>query len=75
MIKKNISVKMKSRRKRKIDKKSDELIITEQFHRIQRKYNNLISDVVKEIDLIKKWIGRETVIRRNAIKLRFTQNS
>ncbi len=69
MIKKRTKTKLKTPTK----KKTEEEIISEQFHRIQKKYANLISDVVKEIDLIKNWIGGQAISRRNAIKWKTTK--
>lgn len=66
MIKKKTIAKSKSNGK----KKTEEEIISEQFHRIQRKYSNLITDVVKEIDLIKSWIAGQASSRKRMLKFK-----
>jgi hypothetical protein len=51
--------------------KSREEAIVRQFHRIQRGYSILMSEVAKEFDLVKGWIEKEALIRRDELKARF----
>src|SRR5438445_10478610 len=42
--------------------------IERQFHRIQRGYSLLMTEVVKEFDLVKLWLEREANARRDELK-------
>jgi hypothetical protein len=46
--------------------------IVRQFHRIQRGYSILMSEVVKEYDLIKDWIEKEASVRTEEWKHKIT---
>lgn len=48
--------------------KGSEDAIVRQFHRIQRGYSILMSEVVKEYDLIKDWIEKEASHRTEELK-------
>jgi Mlc titration factor MtfA (ptsG expression regulator) len=43
-----------------------------QFHKIQKGYNLLMSEISKELDLVKRWFEKESRTRRNEIKHKFT---
>lgn len=51
---------------------SREEAIVRQFHRIQRGYSILMSEVYKEFNLVKGWIEKEAHDRREELKERFS---
>jgi hypothetical protein len=46
--------------------------IIRQFHQIQKGYTRLLSDVAKELDLVKDWIGSQAITKRNDLKARLS---
>ncbi|MDD4972998.1 MAG: hypothetical protein PHY93_01535 [Bacteriovorax sp.] len=46
--------------------------IIRQFHQIQKGYTRLLTDVAKELDLVKGWIGSQAVTKRNDLKARLS---
>ena len=44
--------------------------IVRQFHQIQKGYARLMTDVAKELDLVKVWIGSQAMTKGNEIKAR-----
>ena len=51
--------------------KGREAAIIRQFHQIQKGYTKLMNDVVKEVDLVKGWIGTQAETKKNELKNRF----
>ena len=47
---------------------SSEEAIVRQFHRIQKDYNNLMSDLAKELELVKNWIGSQAMSKQKDFK-------
>lgn len=52
--------------------KGTEAAIIRQFNLIQKDYSKLMNDVMKELDLLKGWIGTQAVSRSNALKTRLS---
>ncbi|MBC7538721.1 MAG: hypothetical protein H7281_07870 [Bacteriovorax sp.] len=46
--------------------------IIRQFHQIQKGYTRLLTDVAKELNLVKGWIGSQAVTKRNDLKARLS---
>lgn len=46
--------------------------IIRQFHQIQKGYTRLMTDVAKELDLVRRWIGSQAMMKRNDLKARLT---
>ena len=44
--------------------------IVRKFHQIQKGYTRLMSDVAKELDLVKDWISSQAMTKREDIKTR-----
>ena len=49
-----------------------EAAIIRQFHQIQKGYTRLLTDVAKELDLVKGWIGSQAITKRNDLKARLS---
>lgn len=52
--------------------KGKEAAIIRQFNLIQKDYSKLMNDVMKELDLLKGWIGTQALSRSNALKTRLS---
>ena len=50
--------------------KGKEAAIVRQFHQIQKNYTRLMTDVAKELVLVKSWIGSQAATKRNDLKAR-----
>ncbi len=45
-----------------------EKAIVRQFNQIQKDYSRLMIDLLKELDLVKSWIGTQAIAKRNKLK-------
>ena len=52
--------------------RGSEAAIIRQFHQIQKGYTRLMTDVAKELDLVKEWIGSQAVNKQRDIKARLS---
>lgn len=50
--------------------KKREAAIVRQFNQIQKDYLRLVSDVVKELDLVKGWIGNQAMSKKDQLRTR-----
>lgn len=52
--------------------KEREAEIIRQFHQIQKGYTSLLTDVSKQLNLVKGWIGSQAMTKRNGLKARLS---